>query len=351
MLRHMRFLVVGAGAVGGVIAGRLLQAGYDVTVVARGTHAAVMQDKGLRLESPSETVTLALPVVVDPAAHEWSPDDVVVLAVKSQDTVAVLTGLAAVAPPSVLVVCAQNGVANETTALRWFEQVAGMCVMCPTSHLEPGVVQAHATPLTGLLDVGDYPHGAGSRVTELAAALSTATFDSVPRPDVMRWKHAKLLMNLGNAVEAVCGPQARTGRLVQLLRDEGRTCFETAGIPYASQAEDEARRAGRLRVQPIADRPRGGGSSWQSLQRGTGAIETDYLNGEVVRLGRLHGVPTPANALMQRVANQHARDGRPPGTLTEDELLGQLPWCGPSAGAVRRRGSPRSRGRTGPGWR
>jgi 2-dehydropantoate 2-reductase len=62
---------------------------------------------------------------------------------------------------------------------------------------------------------------------------------------------------------------------------------------YASDAEDTARRANLLSVQPIGNQPRGGGSSWQSLRRRTGSIETDFLNGEIVQLGRLHDVPTP----------------------------------------------------------
>jgi 2-dehydropantoate 2-reductase len=53
-------------------------------------------------------------------------------------------------------------------------------------------------------------------------------------------------------------------------------------------------------------------------------VETDYLNGEVVLLGRLHGVPTPANELLQRLANEAAREGRRPGSLGERDLLALL---------------------------
>ena len=65
-----------------------------------------------------------------------------------------------------------------------------------------------------------------------------------------------------------------------------------------------------------------GGSSWQSLQRGVGAIETDYLNGEIVMLGRLHGVATPVNETLQRLANQLAATRRPPGSYAESDVLG-----------------------------
>jgi 2-dehydropantoate 2-reductase len=62
-------------------------------------------------------------------------------------------------------------------------------------------------------------------------------------------------------------------------------------------------------------------SSWQSLQRGTGRIEVDYLNGEVVLLGRLYGVPTPVNAEVQRLANRIARDGAAPDPAAVAALL------------------------------
>jgi len=65
---------------------------------------------------------------------------------------------------------------------------------------------------------------------------------------------------------------------------------------------------------------RSGGSSTQSLARGTGSIETDWLNGEVVLLGRLHGVPTPANAFLTALGARLARDGLRPGAVTPEEI-------------------------------
>jgi 2-dehydropantoate 2-reductase len=74
----------------------------------------------------------------------------------------------------------------------------------------------------------------------------------------------------------------------------------------------------------VGGRERGGGSSWQSLARSSGAIEADYLNGEIVLLGRLHGVPTPVNALLQRMANRFATERRAPGSMSEQELMDLL---------------------------
>jgi 2-dehydropantoate 2-reductase len=319
-----RFVVFGAGAIGGVIAAQLHRAGSEVTAIARGTHLAAIQAEGLRIETPRETATVRLRAVAAPDQVEWSGEEVVILAMKSQDTDAALRSLALAAPPSVVVVCAQNGVANEPAALRIFANVLGVCVMLPATHLVPGVVQAHSIKVTGILDAGRYPRGIDRSVESVTAALQDAGFAAVPRPDIMRWKYTKLLLNLGNAVDALCSRDGRSGRLLRMVREEGRTCLDAAGIAHVAAEEDRARRGDLIELGPAGGRERGGGSTWQSLSRGAGTIETDYLNGEVVLLGRLHGVATPANQLLQQTANRAARDRLLPGRFTEAELLGRL---------------------------
>jgi 2-dehydropantoate 2-reductase len=316
----VRFVVLGAGAIGGVIGGRLAQHGHDVALVARGAHHDAIRDRGLVVESPDEVVTVSVPVVDHPARLAIGSDDVVLLCTKTQDTAAALDVLAAVAPPDTPVVCAQNGVENERMALRRFDPVYAMCVMCPATHLEPGVVRASSSPVSGILDLGRYPSGVDDVAEGVAAGLSASTFDSVARADVMRWKYTKLLMNLGNAIEATVGRTPRAAELVGLARDEGVACLRAAGIDFASAEEDAQRRGDRLRLRPVGGERRGGGSSWQSLARGTGSIEADYLNGEIVLLGRRHGVPTPVNAALQQLANRAARQRRAPGTVPEAEL-------------------------------
>ena len=320
----MRFLVYGAGAIGGVIGGRLFEAGHDVTLVARGDHLAALQSRGLDLVSPAGRVRLAVPAVGHPSEIELADGDVVVLAMKSQDTAGALLALTAHAPPGINVVCAQNGVENERLALRSFEHVYAMTVMCPATHLEPGTVVAHSAPVSALLDLGRYPSGVDATAESIAAALRESTCESFARPDVMRWKYRKLSMNLANAVYAVCADSPELADLIRLLQAEGEAVFAAAGIDVVSVAEDKARRGDMLRMRPIEGVDRTRGSTWQSLARGTGSIETDYLTGQVVLLGRLHGVPTPANALLQRLANRAAADRLPPGHLPVADVLAQL---------------------------
>ena len=316
----MRFVVFGAGAVGGVVAGRLFEAGHDVVAIARGAHFEAVRDGGLRLVAPDRKVTLAIPVVDDPARVEWRAGDVVLATMKTQDSAAAFGALAAAAGADVPVVCVQNGVENERIALRRFANVYGICVMLPAEHLEPGVVAASSAPVSGLLDIGRYPTGLDDTAHEIAAAIAGATFESIPRPDVMRWKYAKLLMNLANAVEALCAPGDDANELSKRARREGVEVLRAAGIDFASVEEDRERRGTRLTPRLA----RGGGSTWQSLRRGTGSLETDYLNGEIALLARTHGVACPANALLQSAANDAARRGTAPGSRRASDLLAEL---------------------------
>jgi 2-dehydropantoate 2-reductase len=316
----VRYIVFGAGAVGGTIGGRLLQHGHDVVLIARGAHLDALRAGGLELRTPEETLTLPAPAVGGPEELTFGDGDVVLLAMKTQDTAPALRRLAAVAPASLPVVCAQNGVENERLALRHFERVYGMCVMLPGTHLEPGVVEANGTPHSGILDLGRYPHGSDGTAEAIASDLASARFSSKPVDDIMRWKYRKLVMNLANALEAACGPDARRSPLYARARDEAMACFAAAGIDVASEADDAARRGDLVQLRPVGGRRRQGGSSWQSLARGTGSIEADHLNGEIVLLGRLLGVPTPANAALQHVANRMAHDRAQPGSVAIEEL-------------------------------
>jgi len=320
----MRFVILGAGAVGGVVGARLHQAGFDVTLIARGAHYDAIRRNGLRFETPVQRVVLELSVHDDAGAIAWSADHVALLAIKSQDTAGALASLSAAVPWSLPVVCLQNGVENERLALRRFANVYGAVVMAPTAHLEPGVVQAYGSVLTGIIDVGRYPGGVDERCGAIAGALSAANFSSEARADVMRLKYAKLIVNLGNAVHALCGNGPDSDELITLARQEGRAALRAAGIDCVAEEVDDVRgRWERMQVRGIDGRERAGSSTWQSLARGAGAIETDYLNGEIALLGRLHGVATPVNGALCELADRVARVRGEPGQCSPQDVLAQ----------------------------
>ena len=159
----------------------------------------------------------------------------VLLAVKSHQTASAVEDLVGGVPDGTPVVSLQNGIANEDTLLRFFADVQGVCVMMPTGHLSPGVVVQQCAPVPGILDVGAVPGGATATSEAVATAFRAAGFVSEPRADVLAWKRRKLLMNLGNAVQACCGnddPDA--DELRDLARAEGVAALAAAGLTVVS---------------------------------------------------------------------------------------------------------------------
>jgi 2-dehydropantoate 2-reductase len=301
----MRYVIYGAGGIGGVIGARLVQQGHDVVLIARGAHLEALQKGGLTLRTPEGADSLRVNAVGHPSEIAFTPDDVVMLTMKTQDTTAALDELRAVAG-DVPVICAQNGVTNERMALRRFSRVYGMLVVLPAVHLEPGVVLTHATGVSGVLDAGCYPTGTDGLIEQVTADLEAAGFAAKPDPNVMRIKYTKLLQNSGNSIQALCGPDSAAGDLARLVREEVVAAYDAAGIDYAPLTDLRERYSGMV-LGAVEGETRWGGSTWQSLQRGAGSIETDYLNGEIALLGALYGVPTPYNRLLQRLAAEAAR--------------------------------------------
>ncbi len=316
-----RYVVLGAGAVGCAI-GAMLAAnvGREVVLIARGAHLDALRRDGLRIDAPSRSYSLRLRAEASAREAEIREGDVIVLATKSQDSEGALRALAEVAPRSVPVACAQNGVENEPLAARWFDRVMGLVVYAPLALVAPGHVTSHSEPVMAGLDLGLYPEGADDLTRAFVRDLVDAGFDARADVDVMKLKHGKLLSNLGNVVEALAGRSGLALPLLGALHDEAIACFTAAGIAYTPLAEVYARYAS-IRSLPVQGADRGGGSTWQSLARRTGAVETSHLNGAIVRIGERHGVPTPYNRAVTVLAERAAREGLPPEHWSAAELV------------------------------
>jgi 2-dehydropantoate 2-reductase len=172
----------------------------------------------------------------------------------------------------------------------------------PSAYDAPGYVEDFGHPHPGILDIGRWPSGLDAVSDGIAAALRQAGFQSESVSDIQRLKAGKLLMNLGNAIELACGPGAHWFELYGRVRAEGEAVLNAAGFPFAGQAEDAQRRGG-FKIAPIEGKSRTGGSTWQSVARGLGSVETEFLNGEIAMLARLHGVAAPLNAKLMAIAD------------------------------------------------
>ncbi len=159
----IRYVVCGAGAIGGVVAAKLALAGLDVTLLARGANYERIRTVGARLRTPTEDVVVEVPTVAAVRQLRPRPDVVVLLAVKSQDTFGLAQELVHILGADCPVACLQNGVDNERTVARFFDNVYATSVMAPNAHPRPGEFEAYAAPVVGVLEHGRYCGGSDAR--------------------------------------------------------------------------------------------------------------------------------------------------------------------------------------------
>jgi 2-dehydropantoate 2-reductase len=339
----MRYIVIGAGAIGGVLGARIAQhaPGHPPVLVARGDHESVMKTQGIRLRTPDEDVRLAIDVAGGPAGVRLRSDDVLVLTVKTQQAEVALAEwvdqpvyddsdqVVGTAGERLPIFIAMNGVEAERLALRRFRRVFGVSVWLPAVHLEPGEVILRIAPVSGTFIVGRIGTEADAAdhtlLETVAADLEAATFTVHVVEDVMRWKYNKLLSNLANGLQAILGVGEDFGDLVSRLRVEAQLVFRESGIEWASELEEAEWRGDNFAIRHVPGTPEAlGGSTWQSVTRGTGSVETDYLNGEIALLARLHGLDAPLNETVQRISREVARGDTAAESMTVEELKALL---------------------------
>lgn len=317
----MRFIVYGVGAVGGTFAAALHKAGHQVIGIARGRMLEAISGGGLRFRTPAGDERIPLQVVASPADIAFEPDDAILLTMKSQDTPGALVALREAGVRDQAIVCAQNGINNERLALRSLPNTYAMTVMIPADYVVPGEVVCFARPRHGILDLGRYPKGLDTTVADLAKAFEAANFAVFPMERVLLSKHGKLLENLGNVIEAALAAGVQAPEVYAAVRAEAEAVYGAAGITeWIKIGSGEPRRVGVLEMGKVEGVVRTGGSSTQSLKRNAGSIETDYLNGEIVLMGRLHGVPTPLNAALCALSQDLVERGADAGGLSAEDL-------------------------------
>jgi 2-dehydropantoate 2-reductase len=316
----MRIVVFGTGAIGGAVAAVLQRAGQDVLGISRGAQFEAIRNEGLRLLTPTVSETIRFPVVQSLDKAAIRTDDMILLAIKGQDTQEALEALRSAGAANQPIFCLQNGVTNEDAALRLFPNVHAVTVMMPSVFITPGEVAVQSAPKLGLFYTGRYPRGSDTADTAFAEAMTSADIATFVKEDVMPFKYGKLFLNLSNILIAALGRGAPIAALRERVRTEAAQVLTAAGIGWENVDQDHP---DRLKYMNFADVPgyEGTGSSTaQSFLRKSARVETDWLNGEIVRLGRLHDTPVPVNAYLTALAARMSREGAEPGSLSLEEV-------------------------------
>ena len=288
--------VVGAGAVGCFFGGRLAQAGHPVTLIGRPSHVDAINRDGLWIDSQDSCG--AIPVRASVAVSDAANADLILLAVKSADTVAVAKTLSTVLRPDALILSLQNGVDNCARLRPYIVQTAFPAVVYVAVGMQgPGRVKHFGR---GELVIGD-PESSSSSPSEDSLRMIARVFESagIPcavSPEIKRALWKKFLVNCTyNGISAL--GQIPYGKMVQVPQIQSLIEALTAEFIQVAQAEgvDLSPEEAALANQTIAQTMPGQRSSTaQDLARGK-PTEIDYLNGVIVEIAHRHGISVPTH--------------------------------------------------------
>ena len=321
----LRFIIYGAGGIGGIIGARLAMAGSNAVLIGRPQHMNAVRTNGLKLVTPQGTHTVPISAVTSPSEIRFTPQDVVLVTMKGQNTQAAMRDLhEAAATDDLPVFCVQNGVRNEEIASQHFNRVYGVRVNIGAVYMNPGEVISRREP-PGWLIIGCYPKGVDDLAKSVGAELRNAGFYAMVTPDVMPYKWGKLMSNLGNATGAITNDNSREARqITEAAQNEAKQLLNEAGIRWLSESEI-TREWPDFGAKPQASmNTKEQSSTWQSLGRQQGSVETEFLNGEIVRLAKRLGKQAPINETITRVCHEMAQRKEKPGKYSAMELRQML---------------------------
>ena len=306
----MRICIIGAGAIGGLLAARLAANGERVTVVARGEHLRAIAAQGLRLITDEGEITGPVEVASDLAALE--PHDLVVLAVKAHQLTPIVADVGRLARSGALVLTMQNGIPwwyfhkhggpHEGRSLESVdpggiiaknlpvEQVIGSVVYPAAEIAAPGVIRLIEGNRFSLAELDN---SASPRIQEVSRVFTAAGFKAPVVRDIRAEIWTKLWGNMsfnpisaltGATLAGICTHSQGRALAADMMR-EAQAVGEKLGIRFRIPLEK--RIAG---AQAVGEHKT---SMLQDVEAGR-ATEVDALVGSILELGAVAQVPTPA---------------------------------------------------------
>ncbi len=325
----MAIVVVGGGAIGLLVAGRLSQASHCVGLLAREHTVQALQHNPLRIiHNQCTTFAGYIDAATEPSALpvDTQYPELAIVCVKGYDTPSVLPTLEALQPAHILTL--QNGIGNEELLAQHFgaERVFAGII---TYSVEPIAPECVTITKRGGIGIASMQH---TPTTDHAITLRIAHFDVHAYTDYRALKWSKALLNmLGNATSAILDMPVEAvyanQRLVELERRaflEGLGVMQHVGIQPVNLPRYPAATLAALMqrlplavLHPLLQRAVAGGRGGKapSLQRdvhyGRTRSEVDMLNGAIARAARLATIPAPVNSTLWYTLNGIASGALP----------------------------------------
>jgi 2-dehydropantoate 2-reductase len=324
--------VMGAGAVGCYVGGRLAKAGADVVLIGRDRIKREIDEHGLHLGDLDGAIATVPRVRLETDVAGLADRDVVLCCVKSGATADAAERLAAVLRPEAIVVSLQNGVRNPDELRRRLKQtvLAGIVNFNILAKGKGVFRRATSGPL--ILESSSNAHA-----VELCAALRAAGFDVEQPADIRGVQWSKLVINLNNAISALSDRPTKElvlsagyRRVLSGVMGEALRVLRAAGIRPAKMGNVPvtilplALRLPTLLVRMVARAqlkidPEARSSMWEDLTGGR-PTEVDYINGEVVALAEACGAPAPLNRRIVAIVHEAEREGAGSPKLSAEAL-------------------------------
>ncbi|NVK39910.1 MAG: 2-dehydropantoate 2-reductase [Oceanospirillaceae bacterium] len=311
----MKFLIIGAGGIGAYYGARLIEAGHQVVLVARGVHLQAMQQRGLKVRHESFDFESAVDACdSESLIRHYRPDDfdVALLALKSTATAAVLEDMVNWLQPGQLpLLSLQNGVDNEpllAETLGAGRVLGGLAVRIGGHIVEPGVIEAEGP---AQVIMGAWPRAAGDARDELLQRLETCFNDAgIPAqvtPNIIAELWRKLVINNGvNPLSALTLLDTRRlthhpefGPIVYGMMQETAQAAKADGVELSKKDVDEMfeliRSFNAIKTSMLVDREKGR------------PLELDSIAGAVLDRCRKQGIAAPYTELVMALLKHQYR--------------------------------------------
>ncbi|MEJ8858920.1 ketopantoate reductase family protein [Variovorax robiniae] len=298
----MRFLVVGAGALGGYFGGRLLDSGQDASFLVRPDRAAQLSSQGLVIRSPAGDLHLPPPPMLH-AQQIKEHFDVVIVACKAYDLEHAISAFAPAVGPHTAILPLLNGMRHLDLLVERFghRRVLGGASIIAAALDGAGGINHSSTEHTLLF--GELDGERTARVEQIAQAFSRARFDARASDEIVqamweKWIHIATLASITALLRANVGDivDARAHNLALDLLDECcRIAAFNAHAP-SRQAIDHTRAAILKSGSSLT------GSMFHDIERGA-PTECEHILGDLLRRGRW----STADTRLLPVAYAHVR--------------------------------------------
>ena len=306
----MKIAVMGAGAIGGYVGGRLAEAGEEVHLVARGAHLDALRAAGLRIESPFGDVSLPdIHATNDPS--EIGPVDIVLFTVKLVDTEIAASALMPLMKTGTRIVTLQNGIDSAEMISRHVprDRIAEGIIYIGAQIKEPGVIANPGGVNRAVVDrMGDDPTlGA---FFDACSRLKGIDIEPTGEPRKVVWQKFIALVAFSGVTCITRLPIGAVYEHPDSLEFMRTLLSENIDVANASGQDFSAADADSIveffRKQPYSQKS----SMLMDLENGK-PLELEWLSGRVHKLGMELGVPTPANTAVWAALCPWAKGARP----------------------------------------